>query len=205
MGGFMDGRNPADQSERSKQGGSFLLLLPGGGFFLGLADEVAAVFATGGTNAPGGAGDLESEEGIDDLEGADAAFVLEVLGVENGRAGFDGGGGDEGVVEAVLGLFVDSQGLKILSRRRINANEREHHGLKVVSELEKWYVICVLEKHHVAKLLADLAADDDSAGYGRLLNQRFGNLLFPQVGFVEAAEEDVGIEKEFSAHSFRRV
>lgn len=130
---------------------------------------------------------------------------LEVLGVEDGGTGFDGGGDDEGVVEAVLGLLVDSQGLKILSRRRINANESERHGLKVVGELGKWYVILVLEKHHVAKLLADLAADHTAAGYCRLLNQSFGNLLFPQVGFVEAVEEDIGIEKKFSARSFRRV
>jgi len=45
------------------------------------------------------------------VQRSDAAVVLKVFGVEGFSAGFDGGGDDEGVVEAVLGLVMDFQGM----------------------------------------------------------------------------------------------
>lgn len=53
------------------------------------------------------------EKRIHDAEVTDRVVVLEVLAVENGGTGFEGGGGDETVVKAVLGFPLDLQGFLV--------------------------------------------------------------------------------------------
>ena len=52
------------------------------------------------------------EKRINDAEVTDHVVVLEILAVENGGTGFEGGG-DETVVKAVLGFPLDLQGFLV--------------------------------------------------------------------------------------------
>ncbi len=139
-------------------------------------------------------------EGVEDLEAVvDEGVVGELVGVEDGAQGGEGGGDDETVPEFEFVMFADLRGLAH------DLGSEIHHldlGVESFHQFSDLFVRDAVSHEGEGDFVDDLGARYNAAVGLEIPDQLEGDVMFFQIVFGDGVNPDVAVDERVIFHRF---
>jgi|SRR5271167_2050268 len=144
-----------------------------------------------------------SGKGVADGHAGKLLSMLKIFTIKKVTLTFDGRSDNEGIVPRQAEPGGYAQGFAIQSRRGMHGQEWTKGGPKILFRVDGAHGLCKTAQGNVKELLHNLIADNSAARLDGAADQLPGLRSFLRRSGVEGIYEDVGVDKEPSAHSIR--